>query len=89
MKSMEMIRRSLFSTMSVASAAAIQGRPAVAAAEFDFKLGVNTPESHPLTVRLTEAARKIGSSSKAGFYTQWRRPTVRRLGRCWKRTRGN
>src|ERR1700761_3000807 len=37
-------------------------RPA-RAAEFEFKLGANTPETHPLTVRLTEAARAIGEQS--------------------------
>jgi len=39
------------------------GPAASAAAEFDFKLGVNTPDSHPLSIRLTEAAREIGSRS--------------------------
>src|SRR6201995_2513698 len=63
MKSMKMTRRRLFGAMSGASAAAILGRPAVAAPEFDFKLGVNTPETHPLTLRLTEAAKEIGSRS--------------------------
>jgi len=63
MKSMKMTRRSLLGAMSGASAAAVLGRPASAAAEFDFKLGVNTPETHPLTVRLTEAAREIGGRS--------------------------
>ncbi len=63
MKSMKMTRRSLLGGMSGVSAAAILGRPAEAAAEFDFKLGVNTPETHPLTVRLTEAARETGSRS--------------------------
>ncbi|MGZ3296562.1 MAG: TRAP transporter substrate-binding protein, partial [Xanthobacteraceae bacterium] len=38
-------------------------KPAGAAAEFEFKLGVNTPDTHPLTIRLTEAARAIGSQS--------------------------
>ncbi|QDW41972.1 TRAP transporter substrate-binding protein [Bradyrhizobium sp. KBS0727] len=38
-------------------------QPAKAAAEFDFKLGVNTPETHPLTIRLTEAAKAIGAQS--------------------------
>ena len=39
------------------------GEPAQAAAEFDFKLGVNTPETHPLSIRLTEAAKEIGTRS--------------------------
>src|SRR6202012_370536 len=34
-----------------------------AAAEFEFKLGVNTPDAHPLTVRLVEAARAIRTQS--------------------------
>jgi TRAP-type C4-dicarboxylate transport system substrate-binding protein len=63
MKSMKMTRRSLLGTMSGASAAAIMGRPVRAAAEFDFKLGVNTPEIRPLSIRLTQAARDIGSRS--------------------------
>ena len=33
------------------------------AAEFEFKLGVNTPETHPLTIRLTEAAHAIAEQS--------------------------
>ena len=40
-----------------------QGAAKAAAAEFDFKLGVNTPETHPLTIRLTEAAKAIGAQS--------------------------
>src|ERR1700759_1782111 len=63
MKSMTMPRRSLLGAVSGTSASAILGRPARAAAEFDFKLGVNTPETHPLTVRLTEAAKEIGNRS--------------------------
>jgi len=63
MKSMKITRRGLLGAMSGASAAAVLGRPASAAAEFDFKLGVNTPDSHPLSIRLTEAAREIGSRS--------------------------
>ncbi len=38
-------------------------RSATAAAEFEFKLGVNTPDTHPLTIRLTEAARAVGAQS--------------------------
>ena len=63
MKSMKLTRRTVLGAISGVSAAAVLGRPAAAAAEFDFKLGVNTPETHPLTVRLTEAAREIGSRS--------------------------
>uniref|UniRef100_A0A974A2W5 TRAP transporter substrate-binding protein n=2 Tax=Bradyrhizobium septentrionale TaxID=1404411 RepID=A0A974A2W5_9BRAD len=39
------------------------GKPAVAAAEFDFKLGVDTPETHPLTIRLVEAAKAVAEQS--------------------------
>ncbi|MCA6120622.1 TRAP transporter substrate-binding protein [Bradyrhizobium sp. WSM 1704] len=39
------------------------GKRALAAAEFDFKLGVNTPETHPLTIRLAEAAKAVGAQS--------------------------
>ncbi|WP_456734428.1 TRAP transporter substrate-binding protein [Bradyrhizobium sp. USDA 3364] len=39
------------------------GKPALATAEFDFKLGVNTPETHPLTMRLAEAAKAVGAQS--------------------------
>ena len=63
MKSMKLTRRTVLGAISGLTAAAVFGRPAAAAAEFDFKLGVNTPETHPLTVRLTEAAREIGSRS--------------------------
>ena len=63
MKSMKLTRRTVLGAISGVSAAAVLGRPAAAAAEYDFKLGVNTPETHPLTVRLTEAAREIGGRS--------------------------
>jgi tripartite ATP-independent transporter DctP family solute receptor len=63
MKSTIMTRRGLLGTASIATAAALFGKPAEAAAEFDFKLGVNTPETHPLTIRLTEAARDASARS--------------------------
>jgi len=63
MKTMTMTRRSLLGVSSAAWASSILGRPASAAAEFDFKLGVNTPETHPLTIRLIEAAKAIGAQS--------------------------
>ena len=44
-------------------ATTILSKPASAAAEFDFKLGVNTPDTHPLTLRLIEAAHVIGAQS--------------------------
>src|SRR5882757_10180995 len=59
----KMTRRGLLGSASAAWATALIGRPAHAAAEFDFKLGVNTPDSHPLTVRLTEAAKEAGARS--------------------------
>jgi tripartite ATP-independent transporter DctP family solute receptor len=60
---MKMTRRAVLGAASAAWATSILSGPAKAAAEFDFKLGVNTPDSHPLTVRLTEAARAIGAQS--------------------------
>jgi tripartite ATP-independent transporter DctP family solute receptor len=60
----KMTRRRLLGAASVAWAATILGKPAHAAAEFELKLGVNTPDTHPLTVRLTEAARAIGEQSR-------------------------
>jgi tripartite ATP-independent transporter DctP family solute receptor len=60
---MKMTRRGLFRAVSAASATAILGQPARAAAEFEFKLGVNTPDNHPLTLRLIEAAKAIGAQS--------------------------
>src|ERR1700722_14155836 len=60
---MQITRRSLLGAASAGLAATITGRPAGAAAEFEFKLGVNTPDSHPLTLRLTEAARAVGAQS--------------------------
>jgi tripartite ATP-independent transporter DctP family solute receptor len=59
----KMTRRGLLGTVSAACATAILGKNASAAAEFDFKLGVNTPDTHPLTVRLMEAAREAGMRS--------------------------
>ncbi len=53
----------LLGSASAAWATALLGKPAHAAAEFEFKLGVNTPDSHPLTVRLTEAAKEAGARS--------------------------
>ncbi|UGY20789.1 TRAP transporter substrate-binding protein [Bradyrhizobium septentrionale] len=60
---MKMTRRGLLGTGSGAVAAAMFGKPAVAAAEFDFKLGVDTPETHPLTIRLVEAAKAVAEQS--------------------------
>jgi TRAP-type transport system periplasmic protein len=58
----KMTRRGLLGSASATWATALMGKPA-RAAEFDFKLGVNTPDSHPLTVRLTEAAKEAGARS--------------------------
>src|SRR5271154_1522044 len=63
MKSMNMTRRGLLGTASAIAASVVLGEPAQAAAEFDFKLGVNTPETHPLSIRLIEAAKEIGTRS--------------------------
>jgi tripartite ATP-independent transporter DctP family solute receptor len=60
---MKITRRGLLTSASAAWATTIFNRPADAAAEFEFKLGVNTPDTHPLTLRLIEAARAIGTQS--------------------------
>jgi TRAP-type C4-dicarboxylate transport system substrate-binding protein len=58
-----MTGRGFLGAASVAWATTFLGKPVRAAAEYDFKLGVNTPDTHPLTVRLIEAARAIGEQS--------------------------
>src|ERR1700759_4638729 len=63
MKSMIMSRRRLLGAASALGAATIFAKPAKAAAEFEFKLGANTPETHPLSIRLAEAAKEIGARS--------------------------
>jgi tripartite ATP-independent transporter DctP family solute receptor len=60
---MKITRRGLLGSTSAALATTVLGKSASAAAEFEFKLGVNTPDTHPLTVRLTEAAHAIGAQS--------------------------
>jgi TRAP-type transport system periplasmic protein len=60
---MKITRRGLLSAASAAWATTTFSKPASAAAEFDFKLGVNTPDTHPLTLRLIEAAREIGKQT--------------------------
>src|ERR1700710_1384717 len=60
---MAISRRKLIAAASPTGAPEFVGQPAAAAAEFDFKLGVHTPETHPLTIRLTEAAKAIGAQS--------------------------
>jgi TRAP-type transport system periplasmic protein len=59
----KMTRRGLLGAASAACATAILGPKARASAEFDFKMGVNTPDDHPLTRRLMEAAKEAGSRS--------------------------
>ncbi|MGY3445250.1 tripartite ATP-independent transporter DctP family solute receptor [Bradyrhizobium sp. USDA 4473] len=63
MKTMKMTRRGLLGTGSGAVAATLFGKRVLAAAEFDFKLGVDTPETHPLTIRLVEAAKDVAAQS--------------------------
>src|ERR1700761_6206453 len=60
---MKMTRRGVLGAASAGLATAILSEKARAAAEFEFKLGVNTPENHPLTIRLVEAAHAVGSQS--------------------------
>jgi TRAP-type transport system periplasmic protein len=60
---MKMTRRGLLGAASGAWATTILSKPVSAAAEFQFKLGVNTPDTHPLTVRLIEAAGAISAQS--------------------------
>src|SRR5258708_37624187 len=60
---MTITRRGFLGAASAAWATTVLSEPGSAAAEFEFKLGVNTPDTHPLTVRLTEAARAIGVQS--------------------------
>ncbi len=62
-KKMKITRRKLLGSAAAAGAVTTFGNRASAAAEFEFKLGVNTPDTHPLTVRLVEAARAIGAQS--------------------------
>src|SRR5882757_178955 len=60
---MAISRRKFVAAASGAWAISILTRRAMAAAEFEFKLGVNTPDTHPLTLRLIEAAKSIGAQS--------------------------
>lgn len=63
MKTMKMTRRGVLGAGSGVLVATMLGKRALAAAEFDFKLGVNTPETHPLTLRLVEAAKAVSAQS--------------------------
>lgn len=60
---MKITRRGLLGAVSAAWAGTALGKPPSAASEFEFKLGVNTPDTHPLTFRLIEAAHTIGAQS--------------------------
>src|ERR1700743_3335072 len=64
---MKMTRRgalgAVLATASAGFATAIVSQKARAAAEFEFKLGVNPPETHPLTIRLVEAAHAVATQS--------------------------
>lgn len=60
---MKLTRRKLLGAASAAWATSRFSATAGAGAEYELKLGVNTPETHPLTARLTEAARAIGAQS--------------------------
>jgi hypothetical protein len=53
----------LLGAASAAWATTVLSKPASAAAEFEFKLGVNPPGTHLITLRLIEAARAIGTQS--------------------------
>jgi tripartite ATP-independent transporter DctP family solute receptor len=60
---MNMTRRCLLGAAAAVGSATILGGKAQAAAEFDFKLGTNTPETHPLSIRAVEAAKEIAERS--------------------------
>ena len=60
---MKIGRRGLLRSAFAVGTTTILGRPASGAAEFEFKLGLNTHDTHPLTLRLIEAARAIGDRS--------------------------
>src|ERR1700710_2745321 len=60
---MAISRRKLVAAATGVWATSVLPRRALAAAEFEFKLGVNTPDTHPLTLRLIEAAKSIGTQS--------------------------
>lgn len=51
-------RRTLLGATAALPLVAIHSRPA-GAAEFTYKIANNTPATHPLTIRMTEAAQKI------------------------------
>src|SRR5882724_7093620 len=57
-RKMKITRRDLLRSASATWATTILSKPASAAAEFEFKLGVNTPDTHPLTLRLIEAGQE-------------------------------
>src|SRR6201990_1811670 len=59
----KMTRRGVLGAASAAWATTVLGKPAQAPAQFAFKLGVNTPDSHPLTIRVVEASKAIATQS--------------------------
>ena len=85
---MKMTRRGVLGTASAAWATTILGKQASAAAEFEFKLGVNTPETHPLTIRLVEAAKAIGVAVRrpAQRHGLPQQPARRRSRKCCRRS---
>src|SRR6267154_3807246 len=60
---MKMTRRGLLGLASTAWASTALSKPAGASAEFECRLGVNTPDTHPRTLRLMDAAQAIGAQS--------------------------
>ena len=63
MKTMAMAPRDCSGPSLPPGPAASLGRPASAAAGFEFMLGVNTPETDPLTIGPTEGAKAISERS--------------------------
>ena len=60
---MKITRRGLIGAVSAGLATTVLSKHSSAAAEFEFKLGVDTPDDHPLTLRLMEAARAVGAQT--------------------------
>ncbi|WP_454689930.1 TRAP transporter substrate-binding protein [Achromobacter aloeverae] len=57
---MNLTRRSMLKVTAAAGLAGIAGRSAYAQpASFNYKVGTNVPVTHPIAVRLTEAAEKV------------------------------
>ena len=60
---MKLTRRNLVGTACGLLATSALSRRTAAATEFKFKIGVDTPDTHPLTLRLIEAASAIREQS--------------------------